>query len=169
MNCKKITWFASIWSSFAALNLKFSKENPIFSVFCIFLNKESSRSHDFPISGTFEKLSTTKKKVTWPKNHMILKTYFFLSTTTTKCFSYESKFILDSFLFPCISSEIFKMSGRQHWFFHMVTWCTPTEEYRLNMYHRVSFYSISLVLFFICSAITMLHVYKISKGCAQWL
>ena len=169
MNCKKITWLHQFDQVLQHWISNFQKRIQFLSVFCIFLNKESSRSHDFPISGTFEKLSTTKKKVTWPKNHMILKTYFFLSTTTTKCFSYESKFILDSFLFPCISSEIFKMSGRQHWFFHTVTWCTPTEEYRLNMYHRVSFYSISLVLFFICSAITMLHVYKISMGCTQWL
>ena len=36
---------------------------------------------------------------------------------------YKSKFILDSFLFPCIYSEIFKMPGHQHWFFHMVTCC----------------------------------------------
>ena len=32
---------------------KFSKEKPIFFVFCIFLNEESSWSHDFFISGTF--------------------------------------------------------------------------------------------------------------------
>ena len=39
----------------------------------------------------------------------------------TSGYCYKSKFILDSFLFPCISSEIFKMLGcykLYYWFFH---------------------------------------------------
>jgi hypothetical protein len=45
--------------------------------------------------------------------------------------------------------------------------CCFLVECGLNMYCRMSFDSILLILFLCCSVIAMLRVYKFSKGCAQ--
>ena len=56
------------------------------------------------------------------KSSLVCTAWFVLPSQWNECFGYyESKFILDSFLFPCISSEIFKTLGRYRWFFHTVT------------------------------------------------
>ena len=62
---------------------------------------------------------------------------------------YESKCILNLFLFPCISSEIFKTLGRYRWFFHTVTclllwliWLYPGEILEMVGFYRWLFHMI---------------------------
>ena len=81
MNCKKITWFASIL-------IKLCSRSQFFQYFAFFSIRKAASHMIFLFLELLkfysqQRKSHMTKKITW-----FLKLIFFLSTTTTKCFSF---------------------------------------------------------------------------------
>ena len=81
--------------------------------------------------------------------------------------SYKSKFILDSFLFRVSPARFLKMSGRQRWFFHTVTWSIVLALLGSIITAGTNFQPFVLILFSLCFTIATKCVYEFSEGCDQ--